>query len=137
MGVITKREQRFQVHKVQALSIKHLVLGSLEGVFAHGQVYVMLSRVTDPRNFVLLGLPPKDLVEDVAQGLIRRGIDVHEYFEDACKVTGEWQYDRTKAKLIDRFHPKFSKERTIPPKWRTLAECLNPQPEAQVNQAGG
>ena len=28
------------VHKTQALSIKHLVLGCLEGVFAQGQVYV-------------------------------------------------------------------------------------------------
>ena len=33
------------VHKTQALSIKHLVLGCLEGVFALGQVYVLMSRV--------------------------------------------------------------------------------------------
>ena len=45
------------VHKTQALSIKHLVLGSLEGVFALGQVYVLISRVTDPQNFSLLGIP--------------------------------------------------------------------------------
>ena len=43
------------VHKTQALSIKHLVLGSLEGVFALGQVYVLISRVTDPLNFCLIG----------------------------------------------------------------------------------
>ena len=30
------------VHKTQALSIKHLVLGCLEGVFAQGQVYVLV-----------------------------------------------------------------------------------------------
>ena len=30
------------VHKTQALSIKHLVLGCLEGVFAPGQVYVLV-----------------------------------------------------------------------------------------------
>ena len=114
-----------------------MVLGSLEGVFALGQVYVMISRVTDPKNFMLLGIPPKDLVEDVAQELIREGIDVDAFFEDACKISGEWQYDRTKARLIDRIQPKFSQERTIPLKWRTLAECLNPQPDAQVDQAGG
>ena len=45
------------VHKTQALSIKHLVLGCLEGVFALGQVYVLISRVTDPQNFSLLGIP--------------------------------------------------------------------------------
>ena len=30
------------VHKVQALSIKHEVVGCLEGVFAQGQVYVLV-----------------------------------------------------------------------------------------------
>ena len=43
------------VHKVQALSIHHKVHGCLEGVFAQGQVYVMVSRVTDPENFCLVG----------------------------------------------------------------------------------
>ena len=73
------------VHKTQALSIKHIVLGSLEGVFALGQVYVLISRVTDPRNFYLLGIPPKDLLEDVAASLILRGISVDEFFETCCK----------------------------------------------------
>ena len=45
------------VHKVQALSIKHRVLGCLEGVFALGQVYVLISRVTDPINFSLIEMP--------------------------------------------------------------------------------
>ena len=45
------------VHKTQALSIKHLVLGALEGIFALGQVYVLISRVTDPANFALVGVP--------------------------------------------------------------------------------
>ena len=58
------RNIRLQVHKTQALSIKHLVLGCLEGVFALGQVYVLVSRVTDPKNFSLVGIPPRDLVED-------------------------------------------------------------------------
>ena len=57
------------VHKTQALSIKHLVIGCLEGVFAMGQVYVLASRCTDPQNFSLVGVPPKDLLHDVAAAL--------------------------------------------------------------------
>jgi hypothetical protein len=41
------------IHKTQALSIKHIVRGSLEGIFAFGQVYVLISRVTDPANLEL------------------------------------------------------------------------------------
>ena len=36
--------------------------GCLEGVFAFGQVYVLISRVTDPRNMCLLGLDERDLI---------------------------------------------------------------------------
>ena len=64
------------VHKTQALSIKHLVIGCLEGVFALGQVYVLISRVTDPKNFMLVGVPPKDLLEPIALELLANGIDV-------------------------------------------------------------
>ena len=39
-----KKKARLQVHKTQALSIKHLVLGCLEGVFALGQVYVLVPK---------------------------------------------------------------------------------------------
>ena len=114
------------------------VIGSLEGEFVQGQLYKMLSRVRDPTNFMLIGLPPKDLIEDVAEELHRKGIDVDAYFEDACEVTGEWQYDRTKARLVDRIQPKSSDdENSIPPKWNTLAECLNPEPDVQVGQADG
>ena len=78
------RNIHLQVHKTQALSIKHLVLGCLEGVFALGQVYVLVSRVTDPKNFSLVGIPPRDLVEDLAQALLRAGIDVDSFFKKAC-----------------------------------------------------
>ena len=44
-----------EVHKTQALSIKHVVRGCLEGVFAMGQVYVLISRVVDPRHLELIG----------------------------------------------------------------------------------
>ena len=61
------------MHKTQSLSILHQVLGCLEGVFAQGHGYVMVSRVTDPANFALCGLPPKDLVDDVAAALRKNG----------------------------------------------------------------
>ena len=96
------------------------------------QVYVLISRVTDPRNFHLIGVPPRDILEDVAAALIADGVDVDQFFENACKVTGEWEYDRSKARLVDRLQQKFSSERSVPLRFRTLAEMLNPQPEAQV-----
>ena len=64
------------------MSIKHLVIGCFEGVFALGQVYVLVSRVTDPQNFVLVGVPPKNLLEDIAVALLGQGVDVDKYFED-------------------------------------------------------
>ena len=48
----------------------------MEGVFAMGQVYVLVSRVTDPSNFLLVGVPPKDLLEDIATALLARGVNV-------------------------------------------------------------
>ena len=89
-------------------------------------------KVTDPRNMLLAGVPPKDLIEDVAQALIGHGIDVDKYFEDACKVTRDWEYDRSKARVLDRIQQRYNHERSIPLKRRSLAECLNPQPEAHV-----
>ena len=75
---------------------------------------------------------PKDMLEDVAGALIDAGINVDSFFEKACKNTDEWKYDRTKARVKDRIDQKFCHERSIPLKFRTLAECLNPQPDAQA-----
>ena len=75
---------------------------------------------------------PKDLLEDVAAALIKAGIDVHAFFERACTVTGEWKYDKSKARLKDRIDQKFCNVRSIPLKFRILSECLDPQPEASV-----
>ena len=78
------------------------------------------------------GIPPKDLLQDVAAALITAGISVDEFFETACKVTGDWKYDPSKARLNDRIDQKYNHERSVPLKFRTLAECLNPQPDAHV-----
>ena len=96
------------------------------------QVPRSVSRVTDPKNFSLVGIPPRDLIEDLAQALLREGIDVDAFFEKACRVTADWKYDRCKARLVDRIEQKFSNERMVPLRFRSLAECLNPQPEAHV-----
>ena len=96
------------------------------------QVPRSVSRVTDPKNFSLVGIPPRDLIEDLAQALLREGIDVDAFFEKACQVTADWKYDRCKARLVDRIEQKFSNERMVPLRFRSLAECLNPQPEAHV-----
>ena len=62
------------IHKVQSLTMgQGKVLGCLEGVFAHGQLYVLVSRVADPENFCLVGLPPKDLLDDVARAWEAKG----------------------------------------------------------------
>ena len=34
-----------------------MLLAPLEGMFALGQVYVLISRVTDPQNLGLIGVP--------------------------------------------------------------------------------
>ena len=108
------------------------VIGCLESVFAMGQVYVLVSRVTDPQNFVLFGVPPKDLLEAIAQAYIVNGFNVDDCFKRACSVTGEWKYDAQPSRLKDRIQQKFCNERSIPLKKRTLDETLNPQPEATV-----
>ena len=68
----------------------------------------------------LVGLPPKDLLEDVAQAFCEKGLDPDECFARACDVTQEWQYDRSAFLLRDRFKQRFVSERTIPLKHRTV-----------------
>ena len=83
-----------------------------------GQVYVLISRVTDPRNMLLIGLPPKDMLEDIAQALVENGIDPDEVFERACNVTQEWEYDRSATLLRNRFKQRYVTEKTVPLKHR-------------------
>ena len=59
-----------------------------------------LAKVTDPRNMLLVGVPPKDLIEDVAQALIRAGLDPDACFARSCDVTQELAKRQT---LFDYF----------------------------------
>ena len=96
-------------------------------------MYVLISRVVDPRNFLLVGAPPKDLIEAVAHALIAAGISVDAFFDKACTVTREWIYDKANhVRVKDRIRQRINNEHGVPLKFRTLAEVLNPQPDASV-----
>ena len=105
------------MHKTQALSIKHIVRGCLEGVFACGQVYVLISRVTDPQNLHLIGLPPRDLLPEVCHAWSAAGYDVVECLRLACDVTNEFQYVPEGGDAwADRIRPRYQTQRSIPVK---------------------
>ena len=58
------------------------------------------------------------------------GLDPVECSRRCVLVTNEWTYSPETQNILDRFRPMFVKERTIPIVNRTLAENLNPQPQA-------
>ena len=94
-------------------------------------MYVLVSRVTDPANFCLVGLPPWDILEELATALRAQGLDVDQVFERSVKCSNEFIYDPCRSGgLKDRFAQKFNSQRTIPITWRCLAATLNPQPLA-------
>ncbi len=123
------------IHKVQALTIWNKVQGCLEGVFALGQVYVLSSRVTDPDNFQLVGVPPQDLLEEVARAWQQQGLDVDKCFAAAAEVTQEWEYEAAATrshpchKVLERLHPRMEKERRVPLRLKRVEDILNPQPD--------
>ena len=120
------------VHKTQALSIKHIVRGCIEGVFAQGQVYVLISRVTDPSNLQLVGLPPLDLLDAVMAAWTAAGLDAIECLRNAVSVTKDWVYDPDPSLAYhQRIKPRRKSEKLVSVKWRKLKEILNPQPRAQ------
>ena len=120
------------VHKSQSLSVKHIVRGCCEGIFAHGHLYVLISRATDPKNVQLVGLPPKDMMEEVEAAWARAGLNVDECWRRAVSVTNEWVYTPGTGPVGNRITQRRIAERTIPLKHRTLAEVLDPQPKASA-----
>ena len=97
-----------------------------QGIFAAGQLYVLASRVTDDRNLELIGLPPFDLLEDVAQAWREAGYDVDEKFKQAATGTGKWTYEPGTGAISD--HIRQKRETVFQMMRRALADCLNPQP---------
>ena len=123
-------------HKAQTLTIRHDVNGCLEGMFALGQLYVLWSRATDPTLFHAVGLPPADLLDDVAVAWDEAGLDVDDCFAKAAKVSGEWEYTAA-AVGVDkcrnvraRLKPVHQEERRVKLKLFVVQEILNPQPKA-------
>ena len=96
---------------------------------------MLVSRVTDPQHFVLIGVPPRDLVADVAGAVYAKGLDVDEFFRRACTVTNEWQYAHAATNAFaDRIQQRQFKQddKSVPLTFRDLEGCLDPQPEASV-----
>ena len=67
---------------------------------------------------ILIGVPPKDMLEAVAQALRENGMDPDDVFARACEVTQEWQYDHSATLLRSRFKQRFISERNVPLKHR-------------------
>ena len=125
------------LHKVQALTLQNIVRLCLEGIFAHGSFYVGALRSTDPDNFQLIGLPPLDLLDDVAAKWLELNLDVNECMNAAVHVTDEWTYTAVPngrsiaaaTNVANRLHRKRIAQRTIPIVHRTLEQILDPQPD--------
>ena len=88
--------------------------------------------VTDPRNFELIGVPPKDLLEAVANAWAAAGLDVVECLRLCTLVTGEFQYHESEPAIKERIKPKRIDAKTIPVKNKTLSELLDPQPRCSA-----
>ena len=76
------------------------------------------------------GLPPADVLEDVAHAWAQAGLDVVECLRRCTAVTNEWIYAAGTGPLRDRFSPRLISERTVPVAHRNLDQIINPQPEA-------
>ena len=87
-----------------------------------GQVYVLVSRCTDGANFNLIGIPPVDLIEDVATALKKAGLDADTVFRTSTSVSQEWDYDAVATN--NKFRQKRIEERTVPMRHKNLAETL-------------
>ncbi len=92
---------------------------------------MLISRCTEPANFELLGVPPKDLVCTIAVALRRAGFDYDEVFQRCVGVSNEWNYNVVGNNVADRFSQRYMRERSVPMKHKSLDEVLNPQPVAQ------
>ena len=73
---------------------------------------------------MLIGLPPRDLLEEISHVIQQTGKDSETFFRKNLGVTNEWIYDPEPTRLRDRFKPKFTSEKMVPLRHRTLAETV-------------
>ena len=76
------------VHKGQGLTIQ-VVYAILEGLFAHGQVYVQTSRTPAELNFLCVGLPPQDLFVEILEQVLQ----MQNVVQEACSTWESLQQD--------------------------------------------
>ena len=119
------RAQRFPPLHSFSLNVK---LNSQ--VFAIGQVYVLISRVTDPQNLQFVGLPPADMLDAVEAAWVAAGFDKDKCWQRACSVSNEWIYTPGSGPVKERLSQRRIATRMIPLAHRTLVETLNPMPTA-------
>ncbi len=121
---------------------------------------MLISRVTDPRasaqsvvgwwraraaawthmvlyiagqgNFACVGVPPVDLIEDVALAWREAGLDPVECMRKCASVTMEFTYDEQEERVRNRLRPRVVNNRTFPVRNRALAEVLDPQPRCSA-----
>ena len=124
------------IHKAQALMIRHDVHGCLEGVFALGRVYVLWSRVTSPKLFKAVGVPPADFLNDVARARAAAGMDVDTCLDAAAVVTGQWSYTHAPpgadpcCNVGARLRHVREEEARVKLQLFSVEDILSPQPHA-------
>ena len=76
------------------------------------------------------GLPPADLLVEVAAAWEAAGLDVVECLRKSVSVRNEWEHKPGNGPLHDRLERRQINERRIPIVHRELLEMLRPQPAA-------
>ena len=99
---------------------------------ARGQIYVLISRCTDPANFELLGVPPIDLLEAVYEAWREAGCDANLCLRNCVEITKEFEFVEKQTEVKDKIKPRRIRENLVPVKHRTLAEILDPQPKCSA-----
>eukprot|EP00662_Eupelagonemidae_sp_cell21_P030375 gene30375-19230_t len=122
-----------------------------------GQIYVVVSRATSPQGFTAIGIPPADLLDEVAARWRDEGLDVDAMFSAAASVGGMYDYDADAGvTYLERFSPATERGkrkgysegrgcllrgvggmgararggiRASLHRLRELRECVQPQPE--------
>ena len=68
------------------------------------------------------GIPPRDLLQEIAGALYEKRIDVDEFFRRSCSVTNEWEYDAARPAVVNRIQQRRFTERSVPLAFRTLED---------------